>query len=37
MASRAERSRSFGAIADDYDRLRPPPAEAAVDWLVPDG
>lgn len=37
MASRAERSRSFGAIADTYDRLRPPPAEAAVDWLVPDG
>lgn len=37
MASRAERSRSFGAIAGDYDRLRPPPAAAAVDWLVPDG
>ena len=26
---------SFGAIADDYNRLRPPPAEGAVDWLVP--
>jgi SAM-dependent methyltransferase len=26
---------SFGAIADDYDRLRPPPAAAAVDWLLP--
>src|SRR5271170_4566687 len=26
---------SFGAIADDYDRLRPPPPEAAVDWLLP--
>jgi SAM-dependent methyltransferase len=26
---------SFGAIADDYDRLRPGPPEAAVDWLVP--
>jgi SAM-dependent methyltransferase len=37
MASRAERAQSFGAIAGDYDRLRPPPAEAAVDWLVPDG
>ncbi len=37
MASRAERAQSFGAIADDYDRLRPPPAEAAVDWLVPPG
>ena len=35
MASRAERSRSFGGIAADYDRLRPPPADAAVDWLVP--
>jgi SAM-dependent methyltransferase len=28
---------SFGAIADDYDRLRPPPPAAAVDWLVPEG
>ena len=37
MASRAERAQSFGAIADDYDRLRPPPAEPAVDWLVPAG
>ncbi|MGH3396037.1 MAG: class I SAM-dependent methyltransferase [Streptosporangiaceae bacterium] len=37
MASRAERAQSFGAIAGDYDRLRPPPAEAAVDWLVPPG
>lgn len=36
MASRAQRSTSFGAIAADYDRLRPPPADAAVDWLVPD-
>jgi SAM-dependent methyltransferase len=26
---------SFGAIADDYDRLRPGPPEAAVDWLLP--
>jgi ubiquinone/menaquinone biosynthesis C-methylase UbiE len=26
---------SFGAIADDYDRLRPRPREAAVDWLLP--
>jgi len=26
---------SFGAIADDYDRLRPPPPEVAVDWLLP--
>ena len=27
---------SFGAIADDYDRLRPAPPDAAVDWLLPD-
>jgi SAM-dependent methyltransferase len=26
---------SFGAIADDYDRLRTGPPEAAVDWLLP--
>jgi SAM-dependent methyltransferase len=28
---------SFGTIADDYDRLRPPPPDEAIDWLVPDG
>lgn len=27
---------SFGAIAVDYDRLRPAPPDAAVDWLLPD-
>src|SRR5215469_2882998 len=27
---------SFGAIADDYDRLRPRPLVGAVDWLLPD-
>jgi len=26
---------SFGAIADDYDRLRPAPPADAVDWLLP--
>lgn len=26
---------SFGAIAADYDRLRPSPAPAAVNWLLP--
>jgi len=36
VASREERSRSFGAIADDYDRLRPSPPAVAVDWLVPE-
>ena len=35
VPTRPERSRSFGAIAADYDRLRPPAAVAAVDWLVP--
>ena len=33
----ALRSTSFGAIANDYDRFRPGPPEAAVDWLVPAG
>ena len=37
MISRAERATSFGAIAEDYDRLRPGPAAAAVDWLLPAG
>jgi SAM-dependent methyltransferase len=36
MASRADRAMSFGAIADDYDRLRPRPPTEAVDWLLPD-
>jgi SAM-dependent methyltransferase len=27
---------SFGAVAGDYDRLRPSPPPAAVDWLLPD-
>lgn len=26
---------SFGAVAHDYDRFRPPPPQAAVDWLLP--
>jgi SAM-dependent methyltransferase len=33
----AERARSFGTIAEDYDRLRPQPAPDAVDWMVPAG
>ena len=28
---------SFGTIAEDYDRLRAGPPEAAVDWLLPAG
>ncbi|HWC33487.1 MAG TPA: class I SAM-dependent methyltransferase [Mycobacteriales bacterium] len=35
MTSKAERARSFGAIAEDYDRLRPTPPPEALDWLVP--
>jgi SAM-dependent methyltransferase len=35
VATKAERAQSFGAIAEDYDRLRPSPAPAALDWLVP--
>src|SRR5271154_6006219 len=31
------RSKSFGAIADDYDRYRPGPPEEAVTWLLPPG
>ena len=26
---------SFGTVADNYDRLRPPPPDTAVDWLLP--
>ncbi|HET9895638.1 MAG TPA: class I SAM-dependent methyltransferase [Streptosporangiaceae bacterium] len=37
MTTRAERARSFGSIADEYNRLRPPPAPGAVNWLVPPG
>jgi SAM-dependent methyltransferase len=31
----ARRSGSFGAVASHYDRYRPGPPEAAVDWLLP--
>ncbi len=37
MTDRAVRASSFGAIAEDYDRLRPSPVPAAVEWLVPEG
>jgi SAM-dependent methyltransferase len=29
-----QRSTSFGAVADDYDRYRPGPAPAVLDWLL---
>lgn len=35
MTSGAERAMSFGAIAADYDRLRPSPPPEAVRWLLP--
>jgi SAM-dependent methyltransferase len=37
VATRQERATSFGAIADDYDRLRPGPADEAIRWLLPAG
>jgi SAM-dependent methyltransferase len=36
VSNRRERAQSFGGIAEAYDRLRPSPAPAALDWLVPD-
>src|SRR5580658_8530344 len=31
------RAMSFGTIADKYNRLRPEPADDAVDWLLSPG
>lgn len=33
--TRTIRARSFGEVANDYDRLRPSYPEGAVDWLAP--
>ena len=33
----AHLSSSFGAVADEYDRLRPGPSDEALDWLIPEG
>ena len=35
MTAGEARATSFGQVADDYDRVRPGPPEAALDWLVP--
>jgi SAM-dependent methyltransferase len=35
-AEKAERSGSFGEVAADYERFRPGPPLAAVDWFLPD-
>jgi SAM-dependent methyltransferase len=32
-----ERASSFGAVAEEYDRLRPTPVAKAIDWLLPFG
>src|SRR5580692_10104417 len=32
---KAERARSFGAVASHYERYRPGPPSAAVDWIIP--
>ena len=32
---KAERAASFGDVASEYDRYRPGPALAAVDWILP--
>jgi SAM-dependent methyltransferase len=36
VATDADRSRSFGTVAADYDRVRPSPAPEALDWLLPE-
>jgi SAM-dependent methyltransferase len=36
VAAKEESATSFGSVADSYDRVRPGPASAAVDWLLPD-
>jgi SAM-dependent methyltransferase len=33
----SDKAGSFGRVAETYDRVRPGPAPAAVDWLVPAG
>jgi SAM-dependent methyltransferase len=36
VSAAESRALSFGGIAAEYDRLRPSPAPAALDWLLPD-
>ncbi len=35
MSANEEEATSFGSVADSYDQVRPGPAAAALDWLVP--
>ena len=37
MTDRDTRRLSFGSVAADYDRYRPPPPPQALDWLIPPG
>jgi SAM-dependent methyltransferase len=37
MSVNEKEATSFGSVADSYDRVRPGPAPAALDWLVPAG
>jgi SAM-dependent methyltransferase len=37
MGDKEKSATSFGSMAGTYDRVRPGPAPAAVDWLVPPG
>ena len=37
MADRETRRLSFGSVATDYDRYRPPPPPPVLDWLIPPG
>lgn len=35
VTDRDTRALSFGSVAADYDRYRPPPPPQALDWLIP--
>jgi SAM-dependent methyltransferase len=37
VTDRETRRLSFGSVAADYDRYRPPPPPQALDWLIPPG
>ncbi|HEV3380844.1 MAG TPA: class I SAM-dependent methyltransferase [Trebonia sp.] len=37
MEKIGKKAGSFGIVAESYDRVRPGPAPAAVDWLLPGG
>jgi len=37
VTDRDTRRLSFGSVAADYDRYRPPPPPQAIDWLIPPG